>query len=84
MNRLMLLAMASIIAGLVVGAAVILGVTRVAERGARSTFTQDTVQESTLNEVQYGDRCIEGHCLSSVPTCWNGHCMPRCIHGHCL
>lgn len=84
MNRLMLLAMASIVVGLMAGAIVVFEVTRVAERDARSTFGQDTVQESRFNEVQYGDRCIEGHCLPEVPTCVHGHCVPRCIHGHCF
>jgi hypothetical protein len=73
MRRLALHAMASIVAGLVLGAVAVFGVTLVVEQDARAAKPQGDPNPSVLNLVQYGDRCVHGHCL---PSCWHGHCLP--------
>jgi hypothetical protein len=73
MKRLALRAAASIVAGLVLGAAAVFAVTLVVQRDAEAAKPARDPGPSVLNAVQYGDRCIHGHCL---PACWHGYCLP--------
>jgi hypothetical protein len=73
MRRLALPAAASIVAGLVLGAGAVFGVTLVVQQDARAAKPPGGPSPSVLNLVEYGDRCIHGHCL---PKCWHGYCLP--------
>lgn len=73
MNRFVLPAAASVLAGLLLGAATVLGVTLVAESEDEPTLTQGYEQSTVSSRVEYGDRCIHGHC---IPKCYHGHCLP--------
>ncbi|HEU0192033.1 MAG TPA: DUF2613 family protein [Mycobacterium sp.] len=75
MYRLPVLAAISLLVGLLLGAAVIIGVTRAVERGAEPAFVRDGVQRPASHQVEYGDRCVHGHCVPRVPRCWHGHCL---------
>jgi hypothetical protein len=72
MKRLALRAWASIVAGLVLGAAAVFGVTLAVQQDARAAKPHRD-PSPVLNLVEYGDRCFHGHCL---PNCWHGHCLP--------
>lgn len=57
-------ATASVAAGLVLGVAATIGVTLAAESYADHGATPvQSPPPAALNSVQYGDRCIHGHCL---------------------
>lgn len=71
-NRFALRAVASIVAGLALGAAAVLGVTLALQQDARAAQPQGDPNPSVSNLVEYGDRCFHGHCL---PQCWHGHCL---------
>ncbi|HYB35077.1 MAG TPA: DUF2613 domain-containing protein [Mycobacterium sp.] len=73
MRRSVLPAAASIVAGLALGAAAVMGVTLVVQQDARAVQPQHDPNPSVSNLVQYGDRCFHGHCL---PNCWHGYCLP--------
>ena len=73
MIRFALLAVASIAAGLLFGAAAVLGVTLVAQ-GDTETFNQGYEQSTGHTPVQYGDRCLHGHCFSCSST---QDCVPN-------
>jgi hypothetical protein len=72
LNRFALRAVASIVAGLALGAAAVLGVTLALQQDARAAQPQGDPNPSVSNLVEYGDRCFHGHCL---PQCWHGHCL---------
>ena len=67
MIRFALPAVASIAAGLLLGAAAVLGVTLVAQ-GDTETFNQCYEQSTGNHPVQYGDRCLPGQCFSCSST----------------
>jgi Protein of unknown function (DUF2613) len=72
-KRLALRAVASIVAGLVLGAAAVFGVTLIVQQDAGAAQPQRDPSPSVPNLVEYGDRCFHGHCL---PNCWHGYCLP--------
>jgi hypothetical protein len=63
MNRILLPAMVSVLAGLLLGGATVLGITLVAQSEEKPTLTRDYERSSPANQVEYGDRCFHGHCL---------------------
>jgi hypothetical protein len=67
MVRFVLPALASVAAGLLLGAAAVLGITLVAQ-GDTETFNQRYERSTGPNQVQYGDRCLFGHCFSCNST----------------
>ena len=73
MNQFALRAVASIVAGIALGAAAVLGVTLALQQDSRAAQPQGDPNPSVSNLVEYGDRCVHGHCL---PQCWHGHCLP--------
>jgi hypothetical protein len=73
MYRFLLPAVVSVLAGLLIGAVAVFGVTLVAQRDNGPTLRQDYEQVSVSNQVEYGDRCFHGHCLpcNSKRSCEN-------------
>lgn len=72
MSRFLLPAAASVVAGLLLGAAAIVGITLLVQDRSEPTLTPANTESSVSSRVDYGDRCFHGHCL------------PECYHGHCL
>lgn len=70
MIRLVLTAVASVTAGLLLGAAAVLGATLVAQ-GDTESVNQGYEKSTAPNQVQYGDRSIHAHYLpcKSKPLC---------------
>ena len=67
MVRFVLPALASVTDGLLLGAAAVLGITLIAQ-GDTETFNQGYERSTGPNQVQYGDRCLHGHCFSCNST----------------
>ena len=65
MIRFALPAVASIAAGLLLGAAAVLGVTLVAQ-GDTETFNRGYEQSTGHNPVQYGDRCLPANAFPAA------------------
>ncbi len=68
MIRLVLTAAASVMAGLLVGAAAVLGVTLVAQ-GDPGWVTQGYQPPAATDQVAYGDRAMHAHYLPCKPLC---------------
>ena len=56
MNRFVLPALASIVVGLLLGAAAIFGVTLMVQQDTKPPLTAGDPQSSVLNRVEYGNR----------------------------
>jgi hypothetical protein len=73
MKRFVLPAAVSVLAGALVGAAAVFGITLVAQGETEPTLTEGYEPSSVSNQVEYGDRCFHGHCLpcNSKQSCEN-------------
>jgi Protein of unknown function (DUF2613) len=64
MSRFLLPAAVSVVAGLLFGAAAIVGITLLAQGVTGPTLVPANRESSVSSRVDYGDRCFHGHCLS--------------------
>jgi len=56
MNRFVMPAAASVVVGLLLGAAAVFGVTLMVQQDTKPSLTAGDPQSSLLNRVEYGDR----------------------------
>jgi Protein of unknown function (DUF2613) len=64
MRGFLLPAAASVMAGLLLGAAAIVCITLLAQGVTEPTLVPANKESSVSSRVDYGDRCFHGHCLS--------------------